>query len=87
MWLNLTTQNKRLAGVVNLHIITVNKQIAGGMRGVCGGYAGSVRVVTPHTPYTLLPQHSRNIPRHRVERGLNNATTDQRNAKITIRKC
>ena len=70
-----------------MHIITVKKQISGGMRVVCGGYAGSVRVVIPHTPYTLLPQHSRNIPRHRVERGLNNATTDQRNAKIKIRKC
>jgi len=38
-----SAQNKRLAGVVNLHIITVKKQIAGGMRVVCGGYAGSVR--------------------------------------------
>ena len=39
----LSAQNKRLAGVVNLHITTENMTIPVGVRWVSGGYPVGVR--------------------------------------------
>ena len=50
MWLNLTTQNKRFAEVVNQPIITVNKQIAEVMRRYYGGIAEVLRRFPPPYP-------------------------------------